>query len=496
MDFYRSRRILGGVFGKRSSKRPSDDASELVTNLKLSGDDSSSDASSTDHYSDDAAIRRLTEQRDGVAEELRCTKQDLEEQKQLTKELNQRLIMKSINTDCQLSEMEEKFSQTKSELNDLTQQNAEMSDKLMVVKLENQNLMKRTAALARRDQIQKATILASNNEILKLMNTVEDFEDKFLSLQDEIELHKETYQATDKRPIVIDLSNAEMPPEAEMPQRQRSQDNDDEDSSVNSSEADPMTPFDEESNTKKRANDDYSKKQRELETMQAEFKAKLAEFEATQAEHKLKQQEWQTEREELVNCIKKLKSNNKEMKKKFVQTLKKHQWKWHKEREKLLKKVGDLEVWLDEKETEMIVTKSVLADAFARGMESANNAKGDIQKSDTFTTQDESLSTCSSSDSRTIARSLTETTDNTTECKIKKGETMNIFDDQKINDGETVDIFKLIGNEKEEEDASISETTNHFDATPLKSNGPSRRDDLEVPKNYIATPPIRRSVSQ
>ena len=495
MDFYRSRRLLGGVFGKRSAKRPSNDDSELVTNLKLSGDDSSSDASSTDHYSDDAAIRRLTEQRDGVAEELRCTRQDLQEQKQLTKELNQRLIMKSINTDCQLSEMEEKFGQTKSELRDLTQQNAEMSDKLMVVKLENQNLMKRTAALARRDQIQKATIMASNNEILKLMNTVEEFEDKFLSLQDEIAFHKETYQATDKRPIVIDLSNAEMPPEAEMPQRQISQDNEDEDSSVNSSEADK--PFDvQKSNSKKRANDEYSKKQRELETMQAEFKAKLAEFEATQAEHKLKQQEWQTEREELFNCIKKLKSNNKEIKKKFVQTLKKHQWKWHKEREKLLKKVGDLEVWLDEKETEMIVTKSVLADAFARGMESANNAKGDIKKSDTFTTQDESLSTCSSSDSRTIARSLTETTDNTTECKIKKAETMNIFDDQKIGDDKTVDIFKLINNDKEEEDASISETSNHFDATPLKSNGPSRRDDLEVPKNYIATPPIRRSVSQ
>jgi len=339
-------------------------------------------------------------------EELRLTKANLEKEKKTTHDLNQRLIMKAISIDCQLADTEERLAQSRGKIDAANTKNKEMSDKLLAVRMENQNLMKRTAALARRDQIQKATIMASNAEIIRLMSTVEAFQDRFLSLHDAVKLHKEKYQ--EDAPQKEEASTAAADDDNKA--------NEDESSQIvplnTSTSDDSLTPFEEDqmSLSEKQDRNSYAARVKEFQEKLDDFNAKRQELESKQRDHSSKEQAWHVERDDLFACIKKLKSNNKEIKKKFVQTLKKHQWKWHKEKEKLLKKVGDLEVWLEEKDAELLLAKNALKDTY-----DTREYKGGIEKTDTFSTfdtQDEdSLSTCSST-SLSIAYSLTDNTSN------------------------------------------------------------------------------------
>uniref|UniRef100_A0A7S0F7M0 Uncharacterized protein n=1 Tax=Pseudo-nitzschia arenysensis TaxID=697910 RepID=A0A7S0F7M0_9STRA len=401
MEFHKPKRLLG-LFGKRYStsagsttKRPS----------KVEDDHSQPDLgkSSSCSSEEDLTLIRLTSQRDVLLEELRLTKETLEKEKKTSHDLNQRLIMKAISIDCQLAETDERFAESRAKIEAATQNNKEMSDKLLATRMENQNLMKRTAALARRDQIQKATIMASNTEIIKLMTTIEAFQERYLTLHDSIETHKQKYMKETEKEVLP--SGDEKVPDDDIQ-------NGTEPLNTSSSE-DSVTPFERDQMTLSQKDDmSYAAKVKEFEAKLEAFNAKREELEAKQKDHHAKEKAWHTERDDLFACIAILKSNNKQIKKKFVQTLKKHQWKWHKEKEKLLKKVGDLEVWLEEKDAELEATKNALVDAIKAecGIE-----KGGIQKTDTFSTLDtqdeDSLSTCSST-SLSIAYSLTETSNN------------------------------------------------------------------------------------
>jgi hypothetical protein len=311
-----------------------------------------------------------------------------------------------------LADTEEKFKKSQAQIDATNKKNNDLADKLIVMRMENQNLMKRTAALARRDQIQKATILTSNAEIIKLMCTIEAFQERFLSLAAAVVIANENNMTESNEELSNDGSS----------------DNDDESQNaipLNASSEDSVTPFERDQMTpseqeEKREKDeykakqiaDYKARQEDFQAKKEEFQAKQEEFQAIQEEHQAEQEEWHAERNDLFGCISKLKSNNAEIRKKFVQTLKKHQWKWHKQKEKLLKKMGDLEVVLEEKEAELLLAKSAIADAVARGKYYPD--KGGLEHADTFatlTTQEESLSNCSSS-SLTLTYSLTETSNN------------------------------------------------------------------------------------
>ena len=421
MDFHKPKRLLG-LFGKRHSssttRRPSqgeDDYSQRDLSIKKSSSSSSAD---------DLNIIRLTSQRDVLMEELRLTKANLDKEKKTTHDLNQRLIMKAISIDCQLAETEERFAQSRAKIDAANTNNKEMSDKLLAVRMENQNLMKRTAALARRDQIQKATIMASNAEIIKLMSNVEAFQERFLSLHDAVKTHKAKFQENVPVPQKEEASTAgggggcggddKATKEERIPIVPLN----------TSTSEDSLTPFEQDqmslSDEKQQDRNSYAARVKEFQAKLDDFNAKRQELESKQRDHSSKEHAWHVERDDLFACIKKLKSNNKEMKKKFVQTLKKHQWKWHKEKEKLLKKVGDLEVWLEEKDVELLLAKNALRDAYAATREyNVNNGdkegRGGIEKTDTFSTLDtqdeDSLSTCSST-SLSIAYSLTDNTSN------------------------------------------------------------------------------------
>ena len=378
------------------------------------------DVSSSIYSNDEVALLRVTEQRDIILEELRITKENLEAEKKTTHELNQRLIMKAISIDCQLADTEDQFKKSKARIDSVNRQNENLSTKVRVLTRENESLLKRTAALARRDQIQKATILTSNAEIIKLMSTIEAFQERFLTLADAV--------------VTVNDKNAKEDVDKEPAETKSGENSEDSDNSI--PECRSMTPFEKDNTTltsptsqndgidgaekDKRKEEEEKRKQDEEQRRKEEERQK--ELERRELEHKEKLRQWQVERKDLFGCIQKLKSNNSEIKTKFVQTLKKHQWKWHKEKEKLLKKVGDLEVTLEEKEAELLLTKNALAEFEASGVNGFYPDKGDINQTDTFgtlTTMEDSLSTTSSASSLSLTHSLTETSNNLSRGKGK-----------------------------------------------------------------------------
>eukprot|EP00537_Pseudo-nitzschia_pungens_P016586 CAMPEP_0172411674 /NCGR_PEP_ID=MMETSP1061-20121228/77500_1 /TAXON_ID=37318 /ORGANISM="Pseudo-nitzschia pungens, Strain cf. pungens" /LENGTH=2278 /DNA_ID=CAMNT_0013147887 /DNA_START=464 /DNA_END=7300 /DNA_ORIENTATION=- len=64
---------------------------------------------------------------------------------------------------------------------------AAMEKDIAALKGEKEELLKRTAALARRDQLQKASLSTSNEEITKLISTIADFQGRFESLAEQVE---------------------------------------------------------------------------------------------------------------------------------------------------------------------------------------------------------------------------------------------------------------------------------------------------------------------
>jgi hypothetical protein len=488
MDLYRPRRLLGGLFGKRystSAATPQQPSCTTDSAEKVEKYCQPDDQLSTSVYSEDeTSLLQIAEQRDIVVEELRITRENLAAEKKLTHDLNQRLIMKAISIDCQLSDTEEKFKKSQAKIDAANLKNNDLADKLIVVRMENQNLMKRTAALARRDQIQKATILTSNAEIIKLMSTIEAFQERFLSLADAVVINNENNMTESNENLSNDGASDIDESQHAIPLNISSE------GSVTPFERDQMTPSEQK---KKREKDEYKVKQiadykarqedfqaktEEFQAKQEEFRAIQEKFHAIQEEHQARQEEWHAERNDLFGCISKLKSNNAEIRKKFVQTLKKHQWKWHKQKEKLMKKMGDLEVVLEEKDAELLLAKSAIADAVARGKYYPN--KGDPQHPDTFatmTTQEESLSNCSSS-SLTLTHSLTETSNNlsTRSKTVQKLDIVEPIDNRSYSfslDPHSVESMDENRDDASMDDGSYSSSLESHNVAPLRGNGVS-----------------------
>jgi len=377
------------------------------------------DVSASIYNSDEVALVRITEQRDIILEELRITKENLEAEKKITHELNQRLIMKAISIDCQLADTEDQFKKSKAKIASLTRKTEDLSTQVRILTRENESLLKRTAALARRDQIQKATILTSNTEIIKLMSTIEAFQERFLTLADAV--------------VTVNENNSE---EVDIALAKNTSSDGSEDSDTMIPKSKSMTPFERDNVTpnssssqgdkidraeEEKQKQEQKQKQKQEEEKRKQQKEQQKELQQKEREHSKKLLAWQNERRDLFGCIQKLKSNNSEIKSKFVQTLKKHQWKWHKEKEKLLKKVGDLEVMMAEKEAELLLMTNALAEASGGG--GLYPDKRGLNQADTFgtlTTTEDSLSTASSSSSLTLTYSLTETSNNLSKVKVNE----------------------------------------------------------------------------
>jgi len=118
-----------------------------------------------------------------LAEELENTKQSLEEEAAAVKALKAQLEFKAVSAECQIAEVEN-FS--KESLAEAIEKNAKYSAKiadlknsLAKAKTEKEQLLNRTATLARRDQLQKANIAALTGEIDALTVKIIEFEQQF-----------------------------------------------------------------------------------------------------------------------------------------------------------------------------------------------------------------------------------------------------------------------------------------------------------------------------
>jgi len=81
-----------------------------------------------------------------------------------------------------------KESETHARINNENARKIELLEKeIASLNQEKQSLLKRTALLARRDQIQKASLTTANEEIAKLMSTMGSFQGRFESLAEEVE---------------------------------------------------------------------------------------------------------------------------------------------------------------------------------------------------------------------------------------------------------------------------------------------------------------------
>jgi chromosome segregation ATPase len=131
-----------------------------------------------------------------LSEELDASKKALEDEKKNVKELEAKLDLKAVSAECQIAEVE---SFSKGALEEALEKNSQYSEKIVdlefevgEVKKERERLLERTAALARRDQIQKVSISTLTEEIESLTTQVKDFEDQFSSLASRsAEMHEE-----------------------------------------------------------------------------------------------------------------------------------------------------------------------------------------------------------------------------------------------------------------------------------------------------------------
>ena len=101
-------------------------------------------------------------------------------------EMEAKLELKAVSAECQIQEVE---SFSKETLKDALEKNAKYSEKISdlednVALLigEKETLLERTATLARRDQLQKATIAELTKEIDTLSTMIADFETQFQDL--------------------------------------------------------------------------------------------------------------------------------------------------------------------------------------------------------------------------------------------------------------------------------------------------------------------------
>jgi chromosome segregation ATPase len=160
---------------------------ELLVKLKSAGEDNDSDeipsVPSKNAASQDV---RLWEAEMLLGNTKRELKDALKQNEELTGKVN--------NLESSLEKSQETNAQTLAESETHVQVNKEMAElidslqtQLKSLNEENQSLMKRTAALARRDQIQKASLTTSNGEIETLMTTMSDFQKRFETLAAQVE---------------------------------------------------------------------------------------------------------------------------------------------------------------------------------------------------------------------------------------------------------------------------------------------------------------------
>mmetsp|Transcript_119389 Transcript_119389/g.244186 ORF Transcript_119389/g.244186 Transcript_119389/m.244186 type:complete len:1119 (-) Transcript_119389:463-3819(-) len=126
-------------------------------------------------------------------------------------EKNKMLTGKVDNLETSIEKSQQTNAQTLKESETHVLINKEMSEKIQYlekeiksIRLEKESLLKRTAALARRDQLQKASLSTSNMEISKLMSTMSEFQTRFESLASQVE----TGQA-EKQAQMIEYDDAE-----------------------------------------------------------------------------------------------------------------------------------------------------------------------------------------------------------------------------------------------------------------------------------------------
>jgi len=107
---------------------------------------------------------------------------------------NKELTGKVDNLESSLEKSQQTNTQTLKECETHEQINKEMAEKidsfetqLKTLLEEKQSLQKRMAALARRDQLQKAALMTSNDEIAKLMKTMSGFQSRFETLAKQVE---------------------------------------------------------------------------------------------------------------------------------------------------------------------------------------------------------------------------------------------------------------------------------------------------------------------
>ena len=137
------------------------------------GDDHSSIVK--DRNDEDDKLKRLTAK-------LLAAEEALASERKRSNELLQRLRLKAVSIDCQLIENETLLSDCRADLSSARRTNRRLTETIAGIRSENEFLLKRTAALARRDQIQKAAIASSHAEIAKLSSTIDGFRVRFESL--------------------------------------------------------------------------------------------------------------------------------------------------------------------------------------------------------------------------------------------------------------------------------------------------------------------------
>ena len=153
-----------------------------------------------------------TSKYDDIVTELNAIKEELLAEKKLSNDLKHRLQLKAVSIDCQIIETEslldisyaqnedlskqiellkKENESTLQQLAFLTEEKESTSGNNASLKRENQSLLQRTATLARRDQIQKASIMTYEDDIVKLITTVDDFQSRFESLASGLKGHNE-----------------------------------------------------------------------------------------------------------------------------------------------------------------------------------------------------------------------------------------------------------------------------------------------------------------
>lgn len=136
------------------------------------------------------AIAALTDlqrkEKQKLEQDLEATKAALVNEGMKVQELEAKLQLKAASAECQIHEVE---SFSKDALADALEKNAKLSEQIadkefliLEEKREKEYLLKRTATLARRDQLQKASILTMTQEIEALTTKVNEFGDHFTLL--------------------------------------------------------------------------------------------------------------------------------------------------------------------------------------------------------------------------------------------------------------------------------------------------------------------------